>query len=84
MFRIFKKKMKKKEKNEKTEENSKTKKHKKTPQKRKKPSSRRVNGPAQHRAHTGGAGLGPANVRSIGFASFPRGAETFGAASFFG
>jgi hypothetical protein len=35
---------------------------------KKNPDCRPVNGPAQYRAHAGGAGLGPANGRSIGFA----------------
>jgi hypothetical protein len=71
MFRIFKKeKERTKEKETKNhEKNSKTKKpEKKTNEKRKNPGCRRVNGPAQYRAHAGGAGLGPANGRSIGFA----------------
>jgi hypothetical protein len=73
MFRIFKKKMKKKIKeNEKPEENSKTKKPYKKHIKKKKPSCRRTNGPAQHRAHAGGAGFGPTNGRSIGFAGLKR------------
>jgi hypothetical protein len=61
MFRIFKKE--KKTKNQKKTEKE------KTTQKRKKPSCRHVNGPAQHRAHAGGAGIDPANGRSIGFAT---------------
>jgi hypothetical protein len=36
--------------------------------KEKKPSYRRVNGPAQRRAHAGGARFRPANGRSIGIA----------------
>jgi hypothetical protein len=50
--------------------NSKTKKpEKKTNEKRENPSCRRVNVPAQYCAHAGGAGIGPANGRSIGFAT---------------
>jgi hypothetical protein len=71
MFRIFKKEKERKQEKEMKnhEKNSKTKKpEKKTNEKRKNPGCRRVNGPAQYRAHAGGAGLGPANGRSIGFA----------------
>jgi outer membrane biosynthesis protein TonB len=69
MFRIFKKKNENKEKKMKKQKKTvKQKKHKKNHTKKEKPSCRRVNGPAQHRAHTGGAGLSPANGRSIGFA----------------
>jgi hypothetical protein len=35
-------------------------------QKKEKPTFRRVTGPAQHRAHAGGAEFRPANGRSIG------------------
>jgi hypothetical protein len=44
------------------------KKPEKNNEKRKNPGYRRVNGPAQYRAHAGGAGLGPTNGWSIGFA----------------
>jgi hypothetical protein len=36
---------------------------------KKKSSCRRVNGPAQHRVHAGGAGIRPASGRSIAFAN---------------
>jgi hypothetical protein len=71
MFRIFKKgkneKKKRKRKTRRKQKNEKT--IRKNHTKKKKPSSRRVNGPAQHRAHAGVAGIGSANGRSIGFAS---------------
>jgi hypothetical protein len=68
MFRIFKKEKKEKKKGtEKLEENRKTKKPLKNHTKKKKPSCR-VNRQAQHRADASGAGIGPANRRSIGFA----------------
>jgi hypothetical protein len=66
MFRIFKNEKKEKE-TKNHEKNSKTKKPEKN-QRKKTLGCRRVNGPAQYCAHAGGAGLGPANGRSIGFA----------------
>jgi hypothetical protein len=70
MFRIFKKeKERKKKRKQKTMKKIvKRKKQKKTNEKRKNPGCRRVNGPAQCRAHASGAVLSPANGRSIGFA----------------
>jgi hypothetical protein len=67
MFRIFKKKRMKKEKKKNQNKIVKPdKKEKKTV--RKKPSYHRVNGPAQRRAHAGGAEFRPANGRSLGIA----------------
>jgi hypothetical protein len=46
--------------------NSKSRKNKKKSRKKRKTHLRRVNGPAQRRAHAGGAEFRPANGRSIG------------------
>jgi hypothetical protein len=59
-------------KNEKKKENEKPENQEKTKEKtmKKKLTYRRVNGPAQHRAHAGGARFRPANGRSIGIAAW--------------
>jgi hypothetical protein len=74
IFRIVRNKNNEKQKgNEKSEENSKTKKakkmKKKKPRKKRKTHLRRINGPAQRRAHACGAEFRPTNGRSIGIAA---------------